>query len=251
MDLTFLSENDLESIIIPPPQLTIVGPGKIGKTTFASKFPNPIILWTERGAAGIKVPKFPADGPVSDWESLLKCINLIRTEDHDRKTVVLDTIDIALKLAMKHVIDEKYKGDAAIFEAYKQGYVPLRNQFRRILKGLSMIRDKRGMNVVVIAHQTHHRGASIYGEDYKVLGGSLEKECWEMLRDWSDQIGFASVKIRGKDNKAQDIGGNKRYLFFDDHPGRMAGCRAGYELPPEIQLDYEEYAKHMKGKLNA
>ena len=251
MDLTIQTEKDLESIKMPPPILTLVGGPKIGKTTMASKFPSPVILWTERGASGLKVPKLPADGPVNDWTMLLKCVNLIREEKHDRKTLVLDTIDIAQKLAMTHVINEKYKGDAATFEAYKQGYVPLRNEFRRLLKGLGQVRDQRNMNIVVITHQTHHKGASVHGEDYKVLGGNLEKECWEMLRDWSDQIGFAAVKIRAVKQKAQDVGGNKRYLFFDDHPGRMAGCRAGYELPPEILLDFEDYAKHMKGKLSA
>ena len=110
--------------------------------------------------------------------------------------------------------------------------------------------NTRKMNIVIISHQTYHKGASVHGEDYRVLGGNLEKECWEMLRDWSDQIGYAAVKIRAVDKKAQDVGGNKRYLFFDDHPGRMAGCRAGYELPAEMLLDYDEYAKHMKGKLN-
>jgi len=250
MGFKIQTEKDLQDLIIPPAITSIIGKAKIGKSTWASLFPKPVFVWTERGAAGLKVPKLPPDRPVKDWTELLSCILQLQTDEHDRCTLVLDTIDVAQRLCMAHVITEKYGGDAAKFEAYKQGYVPMRQEFRRLLKGLGQARDKRNMNIVIISHEGILRGPNTLGEDYKMLGGNLEPECWKMLRDFSDQIGYAAVKTKAVKNKIRDIGGSERFLFFGDHPGREAGCRAGYEMPSEIKLSFDEYAKHMKGILN-
>jgi hypothetical protein len=54
---------------------------------------------------------------------------------------------------------------------------------------------------------------------------------------------------RVSDKKVKQLG-HDRFMVFDDHPGREAGCRGGYEMPSKIPLDYNEYKKHMKGKIN-
>ena len=92
MNNRFAIVNPSEDFVLPPPRLIIYGQPKIGKTTFGSQAPNPIFIQTEDGAAGVQVPKIP-ETPCETWEELVTCLRTIGKEDHDRKTVVLDTVD--------------------------------------------------------------------------------------------------------------------------------------------------------------
>ena len=55
---------DLSSITssrdFPPQKILIYGVPGVGKTTFASTFPSPILLRAEDGAAALDIPTFPA-----------------------------------------------------------------------------------------------------------------------------------------------------------------------------------------------
>ena len=81
------------NVKIPPPIICFLGAQKIGKTSFACKFPSPIIIQTERGAAALPVPKIPPD-PADQWPILLECIMSLLKQPHDRKTVILDTLSL-------------------------------------------------------------------------------------------------------------------------------------------------------------
>jgi len=249
LDLRIVSDEEASKIETPPPIVVIVGPAKIGKSSFAAAFPKPIALWTERGMSCLPVPKLPVGGPVEKWDDLLKCLRFILKEKHDRKTIILDTIDIAQRLCQEYVIQESYHGCSKTYSAYGQGLVPMRMEFKRLLVGLEKCRDVKGMNVVVVAHSGLHKGDNTLGEDYKKMGGDMDSQCWARVRDWADQIGYALVQTKTIDKKVKQMGSD-RYLVFDDHPGREAGCRAGYQMPPKIELSFSAYDAHMKERLS-
>jgi hypothetical protein len=257
MQIQLLTDEQAAKKRLPPVQLCIVGKAKIGKSTFASKFPKPIAICTEAGMVGIKIPTLPGPHPetgheqVADtWPKFLECLKFVSTNEEakKRKTLIIDTIDVAQRLCESFIIKTVYDDNADAYASYARGLIPMRREFMRVINKLEVIRNM-GMNIVLIAHSGLQKGEDTLGQDYKKEGGDLEPQCWAKIRNHCDQIGYAKVMTRVSDKKVKQLG-HDRFMVFDDHPGREAGCRGGYEMPSKIPLDYNEYKKHMKGKIN-
>ena len=254
MVITMLTDAQASKKKLPPPQLCLVGPPKIGKSVFASKFPKPVAICTEAGMVGIPIPTIPGPDPetgmervTETWVDFLACLKWVQTEDHGRKTLIIDTIDVAQRLCEQHIITTVFHGNADSYGSYNRGLIPMRSEFKRVINKLEAIRNN-GMNIVLIAHSGLQKGEDTLGQDYKKQAGDLDPQCWAAVRNHCDQIGYAMVKTQVSEKKIMKMGG-ERFLVFDDHPGREAGCREGYGMPPVIPLNFEEYKKHMKGKL--
>tara|TARA_R110000744_G_scaffold172686_1_gene291385 strand:+ start:303 stop:1052 length:750 start_codon:yes stop_codon:yes gene_type:complete len=235
-------------IQIPPPRLVVYGEPKVGKTSFASDAPAPLLLQTEDGAAGLRIPKIP-ETPCETWEELIQCLGVVLKEKHDRKTLIIDTLDKAELLAQRKVLSEQFGGDKKKYMAYYVGPVIAGEMISEILFWLDRIRSKRGMNIILIAHDGLLPGANALGEDFKKWAPSLSKYAWNRVRDWADQIGHAQSNFKVMEKKAVELG-KDRWLHFRGSPGRDAGCRVGYELPEKIKLSWSEYQGHMGDRLN-
>ncbi len=71
------------------PVMVVHGTPGIGKTTFAACAENPIFIRTEDGLGEIEVPTFPE---INDWDSLMEAFGSLFEEEHDFKTVVIDSL---------------------------------------------------------------------------------------------------------------------------------------------------------------
>ena len=256
MQIKLLTEKEAAKKKLPPPQLLLVGHAKIGKSSFAALFPKPVAICTEAGMVGMPVPTLPGPDPetgvdrvVERWDDFLECLGWVLQNKHDRKTLIIDTIDVAQRLCEQHIIDTVYHGSGDGYAAFARGLIPMRAEFKRVINKLATIRDKRGMNIVLVCHAGLQKGEDTLGQDYKKLAGDLDPVCWAKIRNHCDQIGYAMAMTKVIDKKVKKVGG-ERYLVFDDHPGREAGCRKGYEMPSRIPLSFDEYKKHMEGKLS-
>src|SRR5690348_13381054 len=74
-----------------PPRLVIYGVDGVGKTTFATRAPNPIVLRTEDGLGTIRVPTFPTIA--TDYAEVLRALSDLYTEPHGYQTLVIDSLD--------------------------------------------------------------------------------------------------------------------------------------------------------------
>ena len=231
------------SLKVPPVRFTGYGQQKIGKSEWASKWPNPIFVQTEDGISGLSVAKIPAT-PCESWTELMDCLRVIMKDPQDRRTVVVDTLDRAEALAQAKVLEEHFGGNDKDYMAYHKGPMIAGKMMAELLNALDIIRSKHQMNIVVLAHDGLMPGANALGEDFKKWAPSLSKHAWSLVRDWCDQIGHFQSAFRVKDGKAKELG-NERTIQFLCSPGRDAGCRAGYEMPDNIALDWDEYKKHM------
>ena len=73
-----------------PPRVLVHGQEGVGKTTLASKFPEPVFLQTEDGTpAGLKLTSF---GLLSSYRDVRDALTALGGE-HDFGTVVLDSLD--------------------------------------------------------------------------------------------------------------------------------------------------------------
>ena len=79
-----------------PPRTLIYGEHKLGKSTFASQAPAPIFIQTEDGLDAIDAKAFPL---CKKWGDILEAVATLYQEQHEFKTLVIDSMDWAEKLA--------------------------------------------------------------------------------------------------------------------------------------------------------
>ena len=91
-----------QTMQIEPMKVLIYGVEGIGKTTFASKFPDPIFIDTEGSTGFINARKLP--NPTS-WTMLLDELEDIKSDPRG-KTLIIDTLDWAERLAKKYLMDK-------------------------------------------------------------------------------------------------------------------------------------------------
>lgn len=225
------------------------GPEGIGKSTFASKFPEPVFIDTEGSTKDMDVARF--DKPTS-WQYLLDEIEYVKNNPGVCKTLVIDTIDWAEMLCIEHICNKHQKNGIEDF-GYGNGYVYVKEEFGRFLNKLSDVVDK-GVNVVLTAHaqirkfeQPDEMGA--YDRWELKLGKKTSSQTSPLVKEWADMLLFANYKTysvaaddKGKKHKAQ---GGSRVMYTSHHPCWDAKNR--YGLPEQISFDYSEIAPIIEG----
>ena len=89
----------------------VYGESGSGKTVFASTWPDTVFLDIDKGMSSItrKVNRIPINSAMKQtaWESLVRAVNYLeRTDLHDFKTVVVDSLNEMQVIAMDHVIEK-------------------------------------------------------------------------------------------------------------------------------------------------
>lgn len=226
---------------IPGAKKTVVyGPEGIGKSTFASRFPDPLFIDTEGSTKDMDVARTPA--PTS-WTMLLEQIQYVKTHPGICRTLVVDTVDWAEQMCVEYICDKHQKTGIEDF-GYGNGYIYAKEEFGRFLNKLSEIVDA-GINAVLTAHaqmrkfeQPDEMGA--YDRWELKLGKKTTSQTSPLVKEWADMVLFANYKTysvavddKGKKRKAQ---GGSRVMYTSHHPCWDAKNR--YGLPDEMDFDY-------------
>jgi hypothetical protein len=217
------------------PKVVVVGPGKIGKTTFAANAPNSIGILTEDGADAVDAAAFPLCRSLPE---VYECIGTLLNDKHDYQTVFLDSLDWLEPLLHQHVCAAN-KWDSIEAPGYGKGYVAASDEWRTLLAGFEALRGKRGMAVVLIAHDKIKHVESPLHEGYDTYALKLHDRAAALISEWADVIGWANYAIRvkqtdghfgTKEKKAITTG--ERILHVEPHPAHMAGNRFGLKNQP-------------------
>lgn len=236
---------------IPSAQKVVIyGPEGIGKSTFASRFPDPVFIDTEGSTKHMDVARLPKP---SSWAMLLEEIKYVRDNPETCSTLVIDTADWAEQLCVESICAAHNKKGIEDF-SYGNGYVYVKEEFGRFLNLLSEVADK-GINVVLTAHaqlrkfeQPDELGA--YDRYELKLGKKTSSQTSPLVKEWADAVLFANYKTfsvaaddKGKKFKAQ---GGARVMYTSHHPCWDAKNRWG--LKDELPFDYGEIAAFIPSK---
>lgn len=233
-----------QTMQIEPMKVLIYGVEGIGKTTFASKFPDPIFIDTEGSTGFINARKLP--NPTS-WTMLLDELEDIKSEPRG-KTLIIDTLDWAERLAKKYLMD-KNKWAAIDSTNYGSRYVALSDEIGKLLNKLTEIKDV-GINVVLTAHAEtkKHELPDEMGQ-YDKYTLKLEKRDAGLAKEWADMILFFNYKttiISDSKSNSKKATGGQRVMYTTHKPAFDAKNRLG--LPDELPIDFEAIRELFEAK---
>lgn len=230
-------------------KVVVYGPEGIGKSTFASCFPDPVFIDTEGSTNDMDVARFDK---ATSWEMLLEQVRYVVKNPSVCKTLVIDTADWAEQMCMKNLCDSHNKKGIEDF-GYGNGYVYAKEEWGKFLNLLQEVVEK-GVHVVVTAHshirkfeQPDELGA--YDRYELKLGKKTQSQTSPLLKEWADMVLFANYKIMSvaadKDGRKHKAQGGRRVMYTSHHPCWDAKNR--YGLPEELPFDYSEIAHIISG----
>lgn len=243
-----MSKYQVTSGVIPAPvKVVLYGPEGIGKSTFASQFPDPIFIDAEGGTKQLDVRRLPR--PTS-WAMLLDEVAEVRKGNIPCTTLVLDTADWAEALCIQSIC-AKAKVDGLEGFGYGKGYVYAKEAFAKLLDELEEV-VAGGRNVVVLAHAmiAKFEQPDAVG-NYDRWQMKTTKQVAPLLREWCDMLLFANYKTvveksGSSPNAKNKASGGRRVLYTTHHPCWDAKNRFG--LADELPLDYQAIAAIIPGK---
>lgn len=236
-------------VISRPQKVLIYGPEGIGKTTLASQFPSPLFVDVEGGSSHIDVPRLPQP---DSWQMLLDEVTWVRDYPEEcGGTLVVDTLDWAEKLCIRHVCGAKnWKGIED--PGYGRGFTYVVEEFGKLLNLLSEV-NERGLNVCVTAHaqivkfeQPDEAGAyDRWG--LKLVDGKKASNA-ALVKEWADAVLFCDWKTiviaKDKDGKtARATGGRNRVMRCTHAATWDAKNRWG--LPDEAPMEWQQLAPYI------
>lgn len=219
----------------------LYGTEGIGKTTFASHFPNPVFIDTEGSTDHLDVAR--TDKP-SSWTMLISYVKEFANMPGGYQTLVIDTVDWAEQLCVEYICAKHHKNGIEDF-GYGTGYVYVREEMGRFLNLLDEV-IAAGMHVVLTAHsqirkfeQPDEMGA--YDRFELKLGKKTGSQTSPLIKEWADMVLFANYKneiITASDTKKKKATGGKRVMYASHSPAWDAKNRHG--LPDMMPFDYEQ-----------
>lgn len=230
-------------VIVSAQKVVLYGSEGIGKSTFASCFPDPIFIDTEGSTKKLNVKRM--DKPTS-WTMLKEQIKYIIAHPELCSTLVIDTIDWAEQLCIDDICARANKKGIEDF-GYGNGYVYEKEEIGRFLNLLDEVIEKN-INVVLTAHaqlrkfeQPDEMGA--YDRWELKLGKKTSSQISPLIKEWADMVLFANYKtvtVFNEKTQKYKAQGGQRVMYTSHNPCWDAKNRDG--LPEEIPFEFSSIA---------
>ena len=252
-------ENYKRKAVERPPKTTIEGEAGVGKSFFACSAPKPFVINTDDGIDEIllRIPDIMvADAvPVGDneanaklYDSIINTLTELAKEKHDRKSIIIDSLDRLETLAHAKVCVEHKLENGIEDLGYGKGFTYARGKIQRVLAGLNYLRDTKDMEPICVCHTQIRTINKPTLEPYDVFTLKLHKNASADIMEWSDAVLFMTFKMiiqkkdtgfGRKDSRAINTG--ERIILTSGSQG--VDCKNRFGLPSEIPAEYGEYHK--------
>ena len=234
--------NITKGIISKPVKVCVYGVEGIGKTTFASQFPEPLFFDLDKGSAQLDVSRVT---DITSWPLLLSSIKEIYDNPTICKTLVIDTADAAERMCIDYICGKFNKKGIEDF-GYGAGYTYLTEEFARFLVQLDACIGQ-GINVVVLAHAvlktvTLPEEMGTYDHWELKLSSKTTNKVAPLVKEWADLLLFANYKtILIEDGTRKKAAGGKR-IMYTMHT-TFADAKNRFSLAEELPFDYNEIVR--------
>ena len=240
------------------PRIIFLGVEKIGKSTGAADFNEPIFIPIngEEGIDDIRLPKFASGQTVPQFpvcntmEEVRQCFGTLWHQEHNFQTVVIDSASTLQPLIWREVC-EKYNSKTIeeVLKGYNKGQNIAVDTWREITSILDSLRSMKNMSSIIIGHVRVKRFDDPVAGSYDSYEMDVDKLAAAHLYRWADAIFFANTKTIvtkedvgfNKDtSRGVDVAGDQRFLYTQKRPAHPGGGRGVYgQLPYEIPMPKE------------
>lgn len=251
-----------------PMIITIYGPAGSGKTSVACSFPNAFLIRTQGEQVPRDIPEdqLPASLPpvgsktkehngkhVWDDTDLFDQLMALLREDHDYKTLIIDSITGLEELFVQSIVDGDPKNPKSIVQAaggYGAGRAAVRGKHGRVRKAAELLRDRKGMNIVFLAHVEIDRIDPPDSDPYSSYSLQLHKESSPIYINSCDIVAFLKQEtfVMGDDDgpkKAKTTG--ERVLSVSMTPASISKNRLGITRDIPVKKGENPFAQYMEG----
>ena len=175
---------------------TIAGEAGTGKTSLAATFPNPFFVMVEDGLRSLE--EKPDATKVPTVEFFWQIMEALIEEDHEYKTIVIDSVTKLEDMFIQHVIETDPKKPKSINQAaggYGAGMAAVGAMHLRLRKACEAIKNKKGCHIVFIAHANVENLDLPDMDPYMRYSVRLSKNSIAPYRDDVDVVGFVRQQI--------------------------------------------------------
>lgn len=199
------------------------GPPKIGKTTFGSKMPKPLLLAAEVGYRAI--PGIIAQD-ITSWSQLKQVVRELKKPEvrETFDSLIFDTIDIFAEHCQKYICSQL--GISAMGEGgwSNNSWSLYKKEFESVIRELTFL----GYAVVFLSHDKEKTIKPQNGNEYQQIGSSMQSSALAIIENMSDLICYAHVNAE-----------NERVLTLRSLDNSVrCGSRFKY-MAAEIPFSYE------------
>lgn len=236
---------------LAPRRILLYGQHGVGKSTWAAKAPNAIFLNCEDGLNDIDCDKTEY---LKSFNQVMETLNWMASNDHDYKTIVVDTIDWVEQMIFKDICVSARVESVADID-FGKGFPRAIPKWKMFLEFLEALRRGKGMAIILLAHARVEKFSNPEGATYDryapdLWTNSRGEGAGNMIQEWCDEVLFAQFRVmtttegKGFNQKQVAVGGKEAYLRTKESASCLAKNRIG--LPEEMPLDFNAYMQFVK-----
>ena len=221
-----------------PMRVIIYGIEGVGKSTLGALADNPVFIAAEGGADNLRDKNGELVDILEDtnnWAGIRKRIRELIDEDHNHKTLVIDSIDWLESIAHAHILatsNSQGKSISTVDGGYGAGFRKSAEMHKSLIEDLETLRNKKKMHIVMPGH---YHIKDVKDPEATSDYNAFEIKCHEFVsslwREWADVIAFARFTVDLKtdegSSKTRALSDGSRVVYCQKQPAFQAKNRYG------------------------